>query len=70
MKHLQFGLNNAKTKCWRRYCTFTMCHVKKLTFKLAAFQSSVTHAEQVEQPLQVSERVTLEMLLARIPLPS
>ena len=34
MKHVQFGLNNAKTQCWRRKCN--MCHVKKLTFKFLA----------------------------------
>ena len=34
MKHVQFGLNNAKTKCWRRKCN--MCHLKKLTFKFLA----------------------------------
>ena len=34
MKHVQFGLNNAKIKCWRRKCN--MCHVRKLTFKFLA----------------------------------
>jgi hypothetical protein len=29
MKHVIFGLNNAKAKCWRS-------HVKKLTFKFLA----------------------------------
>ena len=36
MKHVQFGLNNAKTKCWRRKYKCNMCHVKKLTFKFLA----------------------------------
>ena len=33
MKHVQFGLINAKTKCWRRRYKCNMCHVKKLTFR-------------------------------------
>ena len=35
MKHVQFGLNNAKTKVLeKKKCN--MCHVKKLTFKFLA----------------------------------
>ena len=36
MKHVQFGFNNAKTKCWRSKSTINMCRVKKLTFEFLA----------------------------------